>query len=99
WNTRRPAVTGLFPVQAPPYFFAVILVESDHSGVLASDQSEQPITVEQQLTGKTPQRSFGVEILFEISFPKHLAGIHLETEQIAFTAECEVLIAAHRRIC
>src|SRR5262249_38884582 len=86
-HRRAVAQLGAAQRQRLPQLLAAVLVEGDHDAVLAADQADQPVAIEQRVGGVAPQRHTSAVILGEVLRPQHLAAGSVETGQVAHRSQ------------
>ena len=92
-NHRR-TVAWFLGAERAPQFFASIFIESQDSSALTGRQADEPISIQQRVPGKAPQRCFCLVFLLKIVRPQNLSRSRIETEHIAFGPYREDLSAA-----
>src|SRR5581483_5700052 len=80
----RGAISWFLGGEAAPDFLAVIFVERNRGGVRTTHEADEPVSVQERTSRKTPQRCGNAVIFLQCARPNDLAVLCVQTEQIAF---------------
>ena len=81
------AIARFLGRQGTPHLFARVFVQSDRDTPLPSHQADQPVAIDERMTGKTPDGRFAVVGFGQLLGPDFRTVGHSQAQQFAFRTQ------------